>query len=49
MVFFFIDVKRRRREASGHPEAEPVTAERRRELEHYLKLKRYQQLLLLLL
>lgn len=27
--------------AAGTQEAQPVTAQRRRELEHYLKLKRY--------
>lgn len=29
------------RQAAETQEAEPPTAERRRELEHYLKLKRY--------
>lgn len=33
------DNKRRKRDASGRQEAEPLTGERRRELEHYLKLK----------
>lgn len=44
----FVDSRRRRRkeemsgrQAAGTQEAEPSTAERRRELEHYLKLKRY--------
>lgn len=43
----FVDSRRRRKEdmsgrqAAGTQEAEPPTAERRRELEHYLKLKRY--------
>lgn len=40
-----LDSKRRKRDASGRQEAEPLTGERRRELEHYLKLKRYKQLL----
>lgn len=43
----FVDSRRRRKEdmsgrqAAETQEAEPPTAERRRELEHYLKLKRY--------
>lgn len=53
LIYFFIyldgfrdclESRKRKRDANGRQEAEPLTGERRRELEHYLKLKRYKQL-----